>query len=288
MTAFTASLLINAGVLFSLDQAAVHQESMLRIEQQQRIARRGAESIHFEFVEAPHSPPAPSPKKSHRISDRDALNRDLTRDKSSAETAPSAKILAPNDQLAQHQGNALFSPNKASPEIAVKPPMTPQKPNTRHPAKSPGETLKEPVSASRPSPAIQGLTEQDRITVSEVSRIKSHGAQLYGITSFEATGSGMGKYMKNLKEKIWMAWFPYLAVHYPKDFKSADAIVSFTLNARGEVRTVQLVEKKGSPLFAAFCMESVRRAGPFGPLPREILDLVGKDELEIKFAFHYW
>ena len=94
--------------------------------------------------------------------------------------------------------------------------------------------------------------------------------------------------MKKLKEKIWLAWFPYLAAHYPKDFKTADALVSFTLNSQGQVRIVRLVESKGSPLFSAFCMESVQRASPFGPLPREILDLLGKDEMEIQFAFHYW
>ena len=111
---------------------------------------------------------------------------------------------------------------------------------------------------------------------------------MYGVTSFEATGSGMGKYIKNMKERIWLAWFPYLAAHYPKDFKSADVLLSFTLDAQGRVRTVRVVESKGSALFSAFCMEAVQRASPFGPLPQEILDLVGKDELEIKFAFHYW
>ena len=144
------------------------------------------------------------------------------------------------------------------------------------------------ISASPPRQAVEGLTGRDRITTSEVSKSRSHGAQLYGVTSFEATGSGMGVYIKNMKEKIWLAWFPYLMVHYPKDFKTADALVSFKLNAKGEVKIVQILESTGSPLFSAFCMESVQRASPFGPLPQEILDLTGKDELEIKFAFHYW
>ena len=138
-----------------------------------------------------------------------------------------------------------------------------------------------------PKPPSHPDEGQDRITTAEMSKKISHGTRLEGITSFEATGSGMGVYMKNLKEKIWLAWFPYLAVHYPKDFKTADAVVRFKLNAQGEVKIVELVESKGSPLFAAFCIESVQRAGSFGPLPPEILDLVGKDELEIKFAFHY-
>src|SRR6185295_4551867 len=108
------------------------------------------------------------------------------------------------------------------------------------------------------TPSQPGVGGRDRITTQEMSRNRSHGAQLYGVTSFEATGSGMGVYIKNMKEKIWLAWFPYLAVHYPKDFKSADVLVSFMLNAKGEVRIVRILESKGSPLFSAFCMEAVQ------------------------------
>ena len=32
---------------------------------------------------------------------------------------------------------------------------------------------------------------------------------------------------------------------------------------------------------------SAPRASDFGPLPKEVLAIVGKDELEIRFAFHY-
>ena len=42
--------------------------------------------------------------------------------------------------------------------------------------------------------------------------------------------------------------------------------------------------KVPSPLFASYCMEAVQRASGFGPVPREILELIGKDELEIKFG----
>ena len=108
------------------------------------------------------------------------------------------------------------------------------------------------------------------------------------MTSFDATGSGMGGYMKTLRERIWLAWFPYLAFHYPKDFKSADAVVEFRLDASGQVRSVRILSSEGSPVFAAFCMEAVQRAAPYGPVPPEVLDLTGKDELEVRFAFHFW
>ena len=117
--------------------------------------------------------------------------------------------------------------------------------------------------------------------------MKSGGAQLYGMVSFEATGSGMGVYMKNLKEKIWMSWFPYLAFHYPTDFRGSRAVVSFTLGAKGELKKIKIVEREGSPAFATYCLEAVKKVGGFGDLPKEILALLGKDELEIKFGFNY-
>jgi outer membrane biosynthesis protein TonB len=148
----------------------------------------------------------------------------------------------------------------------------------------------ETISAKAPSPGknpTAGSAGQDKISTQEMSRSASHGAQLYGTTSFEATGSGMGEYMKNLKEKIWLNWFPYLMTRYPQDFKTADAVLSILLNEKGDVKIVKLVESDGSPLFAAFCVEAVQRASNFGPVPKEILALVGKDELELKFGFHY-
>ena len=134
---------------------------------------------------------------------------------------------------------------------------------------------------------MQGLTGQDKITTQESGKMKSAGAQLQGMTSFEATGSGMGEYMKNMKERIWLAWFPYLAYKYPMDARGADTVLSVVLSAKGEVKIVRLLESDGNELFSAFCMEAVQRAGGFGPLPQEILALLGKEELEIKFGFHY-
>ncbi len=275
LVSFTASVLINASILFSFDHAARHYDQTL-VAEQKKIAKKSTDFLSFEFVEAPAKTHARRPVRTQKISDRDALNQDQTRNKTLAQSAPRADRQGPADQLAQKQGQPSKSSTSLSAKVSEKLADLSQQPASSAPESSPKQT------------AAQKSAGQSRIATFETSKMKSTGAQLYGMTSFEATGSGMGKYMKNLKEKIWIAWFPYLAAHYPKDFKTADAVVSFKLNANGEVKIVQLIDSKGSALFAAFCMESVQRAGSFGPLPPEILDLVGKDELEIKFAFHYW
>ena len=309
---FTASILINAGVLFSLDHAIIYQDLVLKAEQRELLAKRGADSMNFEFVESPpQRKPVHPPKKTRRISNRDALSRDLMRHQGSPDGIPSTKTVGHADQLKKDQASVVSPPSTASRPMTPKAPSETQKTETKQKPepspkdlKSQGPQTEEQITdaslvpkaerpapraqASQAKPSLKSMSGQDNITLSEISKSKSRGAQLYGLTSFEAAGSVMGEYMKNLKERIWMAWFPYLMVHYPKDFKTADTLVAITLSAKGEVKGVTLIENKGSALFAAFCMESVRRAGPFGPIPQEILDLSGKEELEIKFAFHYW
>ena len=170
------------------------------------------------------------------------------------------------------------SPSPEAPDPSAMVLQAPSKPRPAMPA-SP---------ASSPSPRVSGQPTHNRINTPAVSRARSHGAQVYGMTSFDATGSGMGKYMKNLKERIWLSWFPYLAFHYPKDFRTADAVIAFKLDRDGQVRNVQVLHSEGTPVFAAFCMEAVQRASPFGPPPAEVLDLIGRDELDVQFVFHFW
>lgn len=318
---FTASILINAGLLMSVDHASQHYQKEI-FAQQVKMAKmkKGADSLSFEFVEAPPNPYPIKPAKTHRISNRDAVNQDLTTDKKAAQEAPMIKTKGPADQLAQKKMEPTSPPSMPSPAMMAKQAVPETKPQPKEEIKRPepktpqdleGIVLKKeelPVSkpveasipmahpqkatpASIPSPATppaQAPSGADKISTAQISKTRSRGAQLYGTTSFEATGSGMGVYMKHLKEKIWLTWFPYLVIHYPKDFQSADAVLSFVLDAKGQVKSVQLLESSGSPLFSSFCMETIQKASPFGPLPQEIMDLVGKEELEIKFAFHYW
>ncbi len=145
----------------------------------------------------------------------------------------------------------------------------------------------ESSSAQEASPFLPGQSGRDKITTQEMARTASLGALFKGDVSFEATGSGMGEYMKNLKEKIWLAWFPPIAFKYPSEFCGADAVIKFTLNRKGEVKILRVVSDGGNAFFSAYCMEAIQRVPSFGPLPEEILALLGKDELEIDFAFHY-
>ena len=288
------SLLVHGSILFSLDRTVwLDQTKLLQV--QKKALNQKEDKIQFEFVEAPKKVHAEKPEHAAKISDRDALNQDLLQNKSDAHSAPHIKTQGLADQLAQRRGgpSQTMMP-KVEPRIrqtADSRQQTTEKSNqfavVSSQEKKTAEANQEAKPQVEPRPEIQNLAGRDKITTQEASKAKSAGAPLFGVTSFEATGSGMGAYMKNLKERIWLAWFPYLAFQYPRDFRSADAVISFTLNARGEVKIVKVVESQGSPLFASFCVDAVQRASGFGEVPQEMLALMGKDEIEIRFGFHY-
>ncbi|MBI3252800.1 MAG: TonB C-terminal domain-containing protein [Candidatus Omnitrophica bacterium] len=273
---FGISLLVNAAAFVSFDKTF----SLNTREIEKQVARRNNGGIQFQFVEAPPKIHPQKPAETRKIAARDALNQDLLKDKSRASGAPHVKTRGPADQLAQSRSTGASGRRQE-----------PQKTKNPSPsaADSPDFLKKKDASSEKPAPSpAPGAMGRDKIDTRETGRARSRGARLYGLTSFEAIGSDMGGYMKNLKEKIWLAWFPYLAFQYPQDFKGADAVISFTLNPKGEVMIVKVVESRGSGAFAAYCMEAVQRAGNFGEVPKEILALTGKNELEIRFAFHYY
>ncbi len=287
-----ASLAVHSAILFSLEPLGrLNEAAMAELQQKARLEKK--EKLEFEYVEAPPKahPQAPT-QSAKKISDRDALSQDLVKNKAAAEELPGIKELGPSDQLMQKQkapSQPAVPPSEPRPEI---------KPSEIKP-EVPGEGLLSPKAPEdkpqevppkpglKPQAPMEGLTGEDKITTQEMAKAKSRGASLYGFTSFEATGSGMGEYMKNMKERIWLAWYPYLAFHYPQDYRGASVLLSVVLNKEGQVKIVRVIESRGSDIFAAYCMEAMQRASGFGPVPEEALAIIGKDELEIRFGFHY-
>ncbi|MGH7197367.1 MAG: hypothetical protein ACREH5_01325, partial [Candidatus Omnitrophota bacterium] len=282
------SAALHGATLLSLDRVGMWNDAKI-LRQEEEVLRQAQSKLQFEFVEAPAKVHPQAPEKPKKISDRDALNQDMTEGKSKAEELPATKLEGLADQLAQKRGSGAESAPvpEVKPSVIARSPQATEATPEEIASSAPSEPARNDISVEQKpqppqtaKPPVEGLTGQDKITTQETGRVKSSGAQLQGMTSFEATGSGMGAYMKNMKERIWLAWFPYLAYKYPMDFRGADAVVSVLLSAKGEVKIVRLLESDGNELFSTFCMEAVQRAGGFGPLPSEILTLLGKEELE--------
>ena len=173
----------------------------------------------------------------------------------------------------------------AKDEVVVPATAEPEPPSPKPSKASPVDSPKQ--AASPAQPGQRQPADRDKITTQEMTKARQRGARLTGMTSFDAMGSDMGVYMSNLKEKIWLSWFPYLSFQYPTDYQGADAQISILLDAAGKVKSLQVLTQSGSPQFAEFCLTAIQRAGSFGRVPPEILALLGKDQIEIKFAFHY-
>ncbi len=308
------SLAVNTAIFHTIDQSFhPNKQEAKKIEQKMVQLQKNTRhnKLEFTFVEAPPQKilSKPSPQAKH-IAAHDAVNQDLAKIKPIVDGDPSIKNQAIMDQLRQMQASAVPSPptpasqavqaSQAAPEHKA----TPEKESTKAETPSDIPSIVKPIeetkkveekpSEAKPEQTPQkaqaaspGSTGGDRITTQEFSRSKSSGAKIYGMTSFEATGSGMGVYMKNLKEKIWAVWFPNVSFKYPQDFHTADVVIGFVLDSKGDVKILQVLEDGGNPTFAGYCLDSIQKAGNFGPLSQEIIALLGKEELEIKFAFHY-
>ncbi len=273
------SIFFHAAFLWSFETVApIYQEKVFL--RPKEILPKKSDKLEFEYIEVPpqkliQRKPIPGKK----ISERDALNQDLSKKQSKSNQPPAAARIGNADQLAQKRGSRTVARHS---EVAK---ATEESHHNDDGIlrRSPKEQ-RTPQDDEKPNPA---KPSGGKIMTQEVARSKSGGATLYGMVSFEATGSGMGEYMKRLKERVWLAWFPYLSFKYPLDARGASAVVSFVLDANGEIKRMQLLQSDGSGVFASYCLEAVRKAAGFGPLPKEILALLGKDELEIKFGFNY-
>lgn len=112
-----------------------------------------------------------------------------------------------------------------------------------------------------------------------------HGA-LTAPTSFQLGTGGKGSnsefayYLAGVRAKIERSWTP------PRGAAGKNALaakVVFTISRGGQVSAVSVEERSGVSFFDQTCMDAIRRASPFAPLP----DGYGYSDMVIHFAFTY-
>lgn len=321
LPAFLLSIAINGAVLYGFDRAAYFSAAQTLKHEKRLALEKQRSELSFEFVEAPPKTRPEKPRKTKKISDRDALAQDQAAERANAGNSPAIPTLGVADQLYQHIGSKQ-SPASPKAELATteemkdKPENRDKEPEKKKSEKTSldafvkapmetaapekeGDTIKvieeQPPQEKRPrqspksepKPPVKGIAGQARINTAEMAKHASVSAKFFGVTSFETTGSGMGEYMKGVKEKVWLAWFPYLSYKYPQDYRHADVVVSIRLDPNGDVKSLTVLDYEGDPLFADYCMNALQRANNFGKLPDEIVALLKDGELEIRFGFHY-
>lgn len=95
---------------------------------------------------------------------------------------------------------------------------------------------------------------------------RSRAAGRGGGLQRSAADPGLTAYFRNLEQAVdWDGAFPLWAI---RKGRSGVAIVSFTLDRQGRVSQMVLTRRSGVPEFDKNVILAIRKAAPFGPLPR--------------------
>jgi TonB family protein len=147
--------------------------------------------------------------------------------------------------------------------------------------------------------------ERDFIRIPDRNSFTRENAIFYssdGMFSFNTKKFAPFKYFKEMKDRIAGNWYPPLlanAIIYGYDPMSGsytpgrlrimaipDQMVKlyFTMNRRGDVLDVAIVESMGSRPLDSSCLDSVKNSKTFGKVPDEIKG----DVIVIRFVFMYY
>lgn len=110
-----------------------------------------------------------------------------------------------------------------------------------------------------------------------------------GYDSFQAQGSGLGKYLKQLREKIGLKFHQMVLFHYKTNYIfESKTSVEFSIAKDGSLKKLETFFIEGDPMFPEYCKTVVNAASPFLVIPDSIDRYLEDDNtLKIKFMFGY-
>ena len=143
----------------------------------------------------------------------------------------------------------------------------------------------EPAAPAKPLPDLQALT---RISPQTLASIESEWRRKHrpnldqGDTVWLDTEQDLlNSFMRRFRDKIYLVWdYPAEALRL---MQQGTCLLRITINRRGDVENVQLLESSGYPLLDREAMESVRQGATYGPLPRAY----PHEQLNIMAFFQY-
>ncbi len=219
------------------------------------------------------------------------------------------------DEFEALGGAALTSP--ATPPIAVVSPPEPE--STEEPASEPEPVKVEPKpvegsvavapaasAAAEESQATEPAEEPapnepaaERIEIAKAETLpvvagdggsprarKRGGVEAEGFANFEAKQHELAPYLKTIREKVERAWRSALQVRYTGTTPTK-AVIACTINPKGEVVEVEIVDGGGSVSYGPLCKDAIQSAGPFGPFPFEVPEIYQNQNLEIRWTFSF-
>jgi hypothetical protein len=146
-----------------------------------------------------------------------------------------------------------------------------------------GALVASPEHSSRPQPKPRPRLSSARSTIL-TNRIS--GTPNVGVLGIDARWSEYGDYMNELIEIIDASWHKIVETSsvYPKS--GTHVIVTFRLNANGEV-VVQSVEETAGTLGVNQCTTAITTPQPYRKWTEQMVSVLGKEQT-ITFGFYYY
>ena len=177
--------------------------------------------------------------------------------------------------------------NGAQPQPSAAPEETPA------PSAAPQPTLQPaPISAAeqfailtaRPTPAVKPSTAaasayrayKDRTRIS--GRITNRG-----VSSVNALGTPLGRYMKFLLDAVGSRWYTYLDQRIDLISIGTTRVV-FTVDRSGEVKNLKVVENTANEALANVCIQSIQEA-QLPPMPDDLAATLPAEGLDMDIPF---
>ena len=177
--------------------------------------------------------------------------------------------------------------NGAQPQPSAAPQETPA------PSAAPQPTLQPaPISAAeqfailtaRPTPAVKPSTAaasayrayKDRTRIS--GRITNRG-----VSSVNALGTPLGRYMKFLLDAVGSRWYTYLDQRIDLISIGTTRVV-FTVDRTGEVKNLKVVENTANEALANVCIQSIQEA-QLPPMPDDLAATLPAEGLDMDIPF---
>lgn len=177
--------------------------------------------------------------------------------------------------------------NGAQPQPSAAPQETPA------PSAAPQPTLQPaPISAAeqfailtaRPTPAVKPSTAAASAYRSYKDRTRISGRITNrGVSSVNAVGTPLGRYMKFLLDAVGSRWYTYLDRRIDLISIGTTRVV-FTVDRSGEVKNLKVVENTANEALANVCIQSIQEA-QLPPMPDDLAATLPAEGLDMDIPF---
>lgn len=167
-------------------------------------------------------------------------------------------------------------PRRETETAVLPPPEEREEPEAPEPAEqaeraTPTEPRRPAPPAAEPAPPATSLLPSEtprpgRATLSTAERDELARTAETGEFSYEATQHFFAEYFLNLSRRVETTWNLLLLSEH-RSRQPSHTVIEFKVNARGEVYDLVIGPSRGDELFPLLSARSIRRAGPFGPVP---------------------